>query len=119
MPIRKVIQNNFLMGRPEGYSWGYPGFPSFSVPYFETSDFWYSGHVGACTIYMMEFFINGHENFGKMILLILINEWIFLTLIRVHYIIDLVSGLFIAHSVVIIGEWLSYFLDVKLLGWTR
>lgn len=38
---------------------------------------------------------------------------------RTHYIIDLVTGLLIAHWAVINAEWLSYFVDVKLLGWAR
>jgi hypothetical protein len=47
------------MGRPKGFAWFDPGMPALTVPYHDTNDFYYSGHVGTSTIYMTEFFING------------------------------------------------------------
>jgi len=43
---RMVVQKIFLMKFPEGYIWEYPGFPSLTVPYGRTNDFFYSGHIG-------------------------------------------------------------------------
>lgn len=48
-----------------------------------------------------------------------VNQWILLWFVRTHYIIDLVTGLLIAHWAAINAEWLCYFVDVKLLGWAR
>jgi len=39
-----------------------------------------------------------------------------MTLVRTHYIIDLVAGLIISHYVHIISEKLIFFADVKILG---
>lgn len=47
------------MGRPKGDIWENPGVPALTVPYHDTNDFFYSGHVGTSTIYMTEFLING------------------------------------------------------------
>ena len=48
--VRAIIQQIFLVEIPEGYNWAYPGVLSIFVPYGETSDFFYSGHVGVCMI---------------------------------------------------------------------
>jgi hypothetical protein len=47
---RSVCQSLIVIEYPEGYNWGYPGFFSFSIPYGETNDFFYSGHVGICVV---------------------------------------------------------------------
>jgi hypothetical protein len=39
---------------PEPYLFEYPGFPSIFVPYDKTNDLYYSGHIGLCTIVMIE-----------------------------------------------------------------
>ena len=39
-------------------------------------------------------------------------------LLRTHYIIDLITGLLLGHLAMINAEWLSYIIDVKLLGWS-
>ena len=52
--IRMVIQNVFLMKKPAGYIWEYPGFPSLVVPYGPTNDFFYSGHMGGSVISTLE-----------------------------------------------------------------
>ena len=54
-PVRNVIQAIFLMGRPVGFLWFYPGIHSLTVPYFDTNDFYFSGHVGSTTIFSSEY----------------------------------------------------------------
>jgi hypothetical protein len=114
---RQVVQNVFLMGRPDtGFLWSHPGIPSLTVPYHDTNDFYYSGHVGSCTLYLMEFVAVGSQWMQGLCLFVLVVEWTVLMLLRTHYIIDLVSGAMIAHLALIQAEWLSFFLDVKLTG---
>ena len=50
-------------------------------------------------------------------LVVTVIEWTLLMLLKTHYIIDLVTGMFIAHYMSMTGEKMSYFLDVKLFGW--
>ena len=50
-----AIQNIFLMRFPDGYAWDYPGFPSLTVPYPKTNDFFYSGHVGGALLAGLEY----------------------------------------------------------------
>ena len=43
---------------PPGYYWDDPGFPSMVVPYGNTTDFFYSGHVGFLNIAALEWYRN-------------------------------------------------------------
>ena len=45
----------FAMRTPQGFYWEYPGFYSLTVPYGWTNDFFYSGHIGACILCLLEF----------------------------------------------------------------
>ena len=53
--LRIIVQNTFLMEKPTGYIWEYPGFPSLVVPYGATNDFFFSGHVAGQVISILEF----------------------------------------------------------------
>ena len=97
MSVRAFIMNNFLMGRPSGFAWFNPGMPALTVPYHDTNDFYYSGHIGTSTIYMIEFFAQGYTLLGFSTIFVLVNQWILLMLLRTHYIIDLVTGLLLGH----------------------
>ena len=88
------------------------------MPYHDTNDFYYSGHVGTTTIYMLEFYYNDQKFMFCVALFVLVNQWILLMLVRTHYIIDLVSGFIIACWALMNSEWITYILDVKLVGWS-
>ena len=47
---RIICQLLIVIEYPEGYLWKFPGIYSLMVPYGETNDFFYSGHVGVCMI---------------------------------------------------------------------
>ena len=72
--IRLVIQNLFLMKKPDGYIWEYPGFPSLVVPYGATNDFFYSGHMGGSLIATLEW-----AQYGKKYVVIFGFVTMFLT----------------------------------------
>ena len=105
------------MARPEvGFLWSHPGIPSLTVPYHDTNDFYYSGHVGACMMYLLEHLAVDFKPLYIYILCVLIFEWSLLMFLRTHYVIDLVTGALFAHFCHINAEWMSYILDVKLVG---
>ena len=96
---------------PEGYLWEYPGFPSLTVSYLKTNDFFFSGHVGLpllmiCELYKMQKF--------KMIFFCtftLILEFFTMIALRGHYSIDLVTGVFMAHYCFIFTEKYIHYID--------
>lgn len=111
---RQFIQNTFLMGRPDGFLWTDPGFPALTVPYFDTNDFYYSGHVGICFVYMMELKHNGSK-LWVAVLVNLIIQWFILMIFRTHYCIDMIFGAMVGHLACMNGERLCYLLDVAVL----
>lgn len=58
----------------------YPGFPSISTAYFGVNDFYYSGHVGLCTILMYEMIASKENKLFPLNLFVLAYEWIGMTL---------------------------------------
>ena len=52
---RSFVQKTFYMGRTDGFLFGDPGMLSLCVPYHDTNDFFYSGHVGTCFILALEY----------------------------------------------------------------
>ena len=115
-PIRQFIQNNFLIGRPAGFLWFYPGIYSLTIPYFDTNDFYFSGHVGSSTIFTSEYFAHGWTKMSAVAGFVMMNEWLMLMFLRVHYFIDLITGLIIARLFHRWGEKLGFFFDVKIFG---
>jgi len=114
--MRGYLQNNFILGRMEGFLWFDPGFPALTIPYHDMNDFYYSGHVGSSFMYMWEFYQNRKTKFGHIGLFVHLNMWVLLIAVRTHYWIDMITGLMVAHFAIIIAERLSFLIDVKILG---
>lgn len=114
--IRSLLQNHFIMGRPDGYLWSYPGLPAITVNYNDTSDFYFSGHIGAATMYLIETYALGEKKLFYITLYVLINEWFFLSFTRSHYIIDLISGFIFPLLLHRVSEHITYLYDVGVIG---
>lgn len=113
--IRSQVQTYFYLNRIEGFIFDDPGPFSLTIEYFDTNDFYYSGHIGSCTMYMTEMFALGHTRWGCFFLAILVFQWFFLTIMRTHYVIDLMFGVIVALSVHRLGEILCYILDYGVM----
>ena len=103
------------MTRLDGFLFGDPGFRSLTVPYHDTNDFYYSGHIGTCFLIVLEYRSNKWFKMSYFTLFILINQWMMMCLVRTHYIIDMITGLIVSHYVFMIAERLSFFIDAKFL----
>ncbi len=102
--FRAAVQNIFQMKYPEGYLWEYPGFPSLTISYLKTNDFFFSGHVGFPIIIAMEC-----HNLGKSFMVIFCFltcgiEAFTMIVTRGHYCIDLITGMIFSHYVYILVE---------------
>ena len=104
------------MGRLEGFLFFYPGWPALTVPYHDTNDFFYSGHVGTCFLIALEYRAGKWYKMWWFIVFVMINQWIMMTLVRTHYVIDLWTGMFVSHYFFIMAEKVSFITDVKGLG---
>ena len=61
------------MSRPDGFLWSYPGIQALAVPYFDTNDFFYSGHIGTCLLIVVEYYSAQWYKFSLLALFVLIN----------------------------------------------
>jgi len=84
------------MGKPEGFLWEENDFPSLVVPYHDIHDFYYSGHIGSMIIVIHEYWAQRNKKMTYVIFFAMSFEWVFLTIIRGHYVIDLVMGVIFA-----------------------
>lgn len=94
---RALIQKIWFDPFPPGYWWYDPGFPSLVVPYGRGSDFFYSGHIGFVTICLCEWVSNKKP---WMIAFTVVGGFytgFILLTYRVHYSIDIFTGLVYAH----------------------
>jgi hypothetical protein len=118
--IRAVVQNNLVMlGKPKGYLWGDPHFPSLIISYFPSNDFYYSGHIGSTIIYASEFLAHKSTGLVYLGMFTFLNNWIMLTLMQGHFFIDLITGVCVGRTLYVFGEKISYYFDVKPLGLPR
>lgn len=99
--------------------YSYPGLPSVTISYFDTNDFYFSGHVGSCTIYTMELIALGWGKMGNVGISIIINQWLFLTFTRSHYVIDMVSAVIVGITAHRCGEYIVYLSDVLILRFRK
>ena len=104
------------MTRLPGFSYFDPGIYSLTVPYHDVNDFFYSGHVGTCLLIVLEYRAAKYYKMSYFTLFILLNQWTMLFLVRTHYIIDLITGVIMAHYMFIQAERLSFISDVLVLG---
>lgn len=61
------------MNRVEGFLYSYPGFPSITVPYHDTNDFFYSGHIGQCAMVFYEYKAAKWNKWAGFAMFVLVN----------------------------------------------
>lgn len=71
--------------------------------------------MGTCFIVVLEARSKKWYKLSWMCFVIMCNQWIMMMFIRTHYVIDMVTGIIVAHYMHTIAEKLSYFFDVKVL----
>lgn len=111
--LRGVLQSIFFMKFPSNYIWGHPGLFSVTVPYAPANDFFYSGHVGICTICLIHFKRDGLKFMTPFAFITLIVEFFTLLVTRAHYFVDLVTGIIVAHYLYLVGDWIEEYLDKR------
>jgi hypothetical protein len=109
--FRSLIQNLFQMTYPPGMLWSYPGFPSMTISYLKTNDFFPSGHVAFPIIVGMEFLKLNKPLLFIICLFSALFETVVMVLMRGHYSIDLLAGWIFSHYFFMLSDQYSYILD--------
>jgi hypothetical protein len=89
---------------------------SIFVPYGETADFFYSGHVGICMIMFLEFWSVGWKFMAIYSLFTMAAQAFLMVALRSHYTMDMISGVIFAHYLWIMSEKYSYLIDWYVFG---
>jgi len=105
--FRGVTQRLFSEKFPPDYIFWYPGFPSLTVPYAPANDFFFSGHVGICTICFLEFYKDKAKVLSIIAFLSIFVEFFTLLVTRKHHFVDMVVGFIIAHYIFKFGLWVD------------
>jgi hypothetical protein len=103
------------MERLDGFLFHYPGISSLVVVYHDSYDFFYSGHIGTCFIVALEYRACKWFKMHYLMLFIMCNQWFMMTSVRTHFVIDMITGVIIAHYMHIWSEKLCYYMDVALM----
>ena len=114
--IRAVLQAIFILPFPDLFYWDYPGFPSLMNMYGRQSDFFYSGHVGfslLCTIENFRCKVKWAGFFGVFATAF---QTFTLLVFRVHYTIDLFTGLVMCHYCFYLAGFVSDWVDKWFLN---
>eukprot|EP00350_Pseudokeronopsis_sp_OXSARD2_P002580 CAMPEP_0170541500 /NCGR_PEP_ID=MMETSP0211-20121228/1220_1 /TAXON_ID=311385 /ORGANISM="Pseudokeronopsis sp., Strain OXSARD2" /LENGTH=172 /DNA_ID=CAMNT_0010844255 /DNA_START=310 /DNA_END=824 /DNA_ORIENTATION=+ len=114
--VRNLTQNIFTLKYPEGYLWGFPGFYSLTVPYSETSDFFYSGHVGCCCMCFLESRACGSQKFSAFCLAGMLCQTFLMITLQSHYTIDILAGIIFAHYIWMLSDYYSVYVDWLVFG---
>ena len=112
--LRLSVNAIFMLRYPDQVMWEYPGFPSFTVSYFRSSDFFFSGHVGMNFISAMETNIMGFKKLSYISFLGIFVQFFVMIIVRGHYLIDLIAGLLAAHYFCHIADNFSPYLKMYI-----
>ena len=95
---RQFLLTIYTIRFPEGYAFLRPNFPSLTVSYFVTNDFFYSGHIGLPILLFLE---NIHKNANLiekcLCLIVCIIESYTMLVLRGHYLVDLIAAIIMGY----------------------
>jgi hypothetical protein len=96
--------------------YGKPFLLALTVPYHDTNDFYFSGHIAMSTVYLIYFYVIDSK-FGWYFT---VWQWLFnywtMTVLRTHYIIDYPPGIAAAFLVYKVAEIISFIFEVGIMG---
>ena len=104
------------MRYPDDYIWGYPGFPSLTVPYGMANDFHFPVHLSILIIAANEMWEEQHYLWSKAALMTLIYQTVIISATRGAYSIDLVAAYLFGHFHWLLATKLCYYIDVLVFG---
>jgi len=90
---RALLQKLFWAPFPPMYYWYSPPIPSLAVPYGRGSDFFYSGHAGFVVLCANEWHQLGKSKMRNYTLGVLVVTIFTLLIYRIHYTIDIFTGI--------------------------
>lgn len=109
--LRGLCNVIYMMKAPNGLIWESPGIPSVTVSYHDTTDFFFSGHVGINLIAAIELYRFGKTYFSMISCFGIIVQIITMLVFRGHYAVDIIAGLIAGHYCNLIANNISKYID--------
>jgi hypothetical protein len=109
--LRGLCNVIYMMKAPEGLIWESPGIPSASVSYHDTTDFFFSGHVGINLIAAIELYRFGRKYFSFVSCIGIVVQIITMLIFRGHYAVDIIAGLIAGNYCNLIANKYSKYID--------
>ena len=116
MALRQVMQGMCALPAPDGIIWHYPGFPSLLVTYKVANDFFFSGHTAIAVLGLYEVSRLGRRWLTIAASVVLAFEIVTVLSLRVHYTMDVFTGIVTALLVSELSSRLAPRIDQRLLG---
>ena len=112
--MRQVCQNLCTLPPPPGNLWRNPGFPALLVTYEVSNDLFFSGHTGLAVLGAIYAAHCGPPWLAVAASVIAFGEAIIILVLRAHYTLDVVTGVFAAFLAADAAAMLSPALDAWL-----
>jgi cellulose synthase/poly-beta-1,6-N-acetylglucosamine synthase-like glycosyltransferase len=110
--LRGLCNVIYMMKAPEGLIWESPGIPSATVSYHDTTDFFFSGHVGINLIVAIELYKFGRIYLSYISCIGIVVQIITMLVFRGHYAVDIIAGLIAGHYCNLVAHKYSKYIDV-------
>lgn len=94
--MRQVCQGLCQLPPPPGSLWRNPGFPSLLVTYHVSTDMFFSGHTALAVLGAIEAVHAAPGWLAAIAILIALGQMLFMIVLRGHYTLDIIAGVFAA-----------------------
>ena len=91
--LRQIMQALVALPAPANEIWHYPGFPSLLVTYSVANDYFFSAHTAIAILAITEIARAGRRWLTALGILIAVFEVLTVLILRVHYTMDVFTGI--------------------------
>lgn len=112
--LRQICQGCCTLPPPPGIIWRNPGFPALLVTYEVGNDFFFSGHTALAVLGAIEVAQLGPPWLAVLAVVIAVGEMLAVLVLRAHYTLDVVTGIFAAFFAADVADRLAPMVDAWL-----
>lgn len=109
--LRQSLQFLVTLPIPQGIIWANPGFPSFMVNYSIQHDLYFSAHTGISLLVVLELLRTEKKWLYRTGIFFFAYVMITLITFRIHYTMDVFTGLFVALTIHLISKEMALSFD--------
>jgi len=112
--LRQICQSICILPPPPGIIWRNPGFPTLLVTYEVGNDLFFSGHTALAVLGAIEAAQFGPAWLAWLAAVVALGEMIIVLVLRAHYTLDVLAGVFASFLAAGVGAKMSPLVDAWL-----